>query len=175
MLAHFVAIELAYRKRRGQYKGTFSVVCSFIGYQTRGALPSNFDATLAYNIGHAAAHLLAGGVTGICATVGNLRRPVAQWVPAGVPLTAMMQVVNGKDQQGHGGGVGSASGVGSGGAGGISGSLGASAQQSASGGSDGAVIIIPKARVDLFGPAYAAMADARATNAVRNNIMDETQ
>jgi pyrophosphate--fructose-6-phosphate 1-phosphotransferase len=35
----------------GGYKGKFSPVCSFLGYQARGSLPSNFDCDLGYTLG----------------------------------------------------------------------------------------------------------------------------
>jgi hypothetical protein len=66
------------------------VVCSFIGYQTRGAAPSNFDINYAYNLGFAATRLIIGGFTGYMASIGNLKAPVAEWQPLGVPITALM-------------------------------------------------------------------------------------
>jgi pyrophosphate--fructose-6-phosphate 1-phosphotransferase len=91
LLAHFVDIELELRKKKGTYKGSFSVVCSFIGYQARGAMPTNFDTTYAYNLGHIAAVLVEhGGCSGYMATVNNLKADVSQWQAGGVPITAMM-------------------------------------------------------------------------------------
>jgi 6-phosphofructokinase len=66
------------------------VVCSFIGYQTRGAAPSNFDINYAYNLGFAATRLIIGGFSGYMASIGNLKAPVAEWQPLGVPITALM-------------------------------------------------------------------------------------
>jgi 6-phosphofructokinase len=70
--------------------GSFSVVCSFIGYQTRGAAPSNFDVNYAYNLGFAATRLIIDGYSGYMATIGSLREKVENWQPAGVPITALM-------------------------------------------------------------------------------------
>ena len=95
LLAHFVDLELTYRKKKGTYTGTFSVVCSFIGYQARGALPSNFDVTYAYNLGHVATILVANGFTGYMATVSNLRAGVKDWRAGGVPISALMTTKNG--------------------------------------------------------------------------------
>ena len=92
LLAHFVEIELGYRKKRGEYKGAFSAVCSFVGYQARGSLPSNFDINYAYNLGFAAAVLLGSGdCTGYLACVSNLKEPVEQWEAGGVPLCALLE------------------------------------------------------------------------------------
>jgi 6-phosphofructokinase len=90
-----VDIELGYRKKKGAYKASFSVVCSFIGYQARGAAPSNFDVNYAYNLGFAATRLVAAGYTGYVATISNLRAPVVEWSAAGVPITAMLAAEDG--------------------------------------------------------------------------------
>lgn len=92
LLAHFVDLELRYRAKKGQYKGSFSVICGFIGYQARGAPPTDFDVTYAYNLGYASALLLQQGHTGYCASISNLKDDVNQWHPLGVPLTAMLTV-----------------------------------------------------------------------------------
>lgn len=92
LLAHFVEIELGYRKKRGEYKGAFSAVCSFVGYQARGSLPSNFDVNYAYNLGFTAISLLASGAcTGYLACVSNLKEDVGRWAAGGVPLCALLE------------------------------------------------------------------------------------
>jgi diphosphate--fructose-6-phosphate 1-phosphotransferase len=91
MLADLVEQELAGRKKRGTYKGSFSPVCSFIGYQARGASPTNFDVTLAYNLGAAAVAVAASGLSGYVITINNIKQPVEQWCPYGVPLTALLE------------------------------------------------------------------------------------
>jgi pyrophosphate--fructose-6-phosphate 1-phosphotransferase len=79
ILAHFVEIELQDRKRKGTYKGSFSSVCSFLGYQGRGAAPSNFDRKYAYNLGFAATKLISGGYSGYTASINNLKEDVENW------------------------------------------------------------------------------------------------
>jgi pyrophosphate--fructose-6-phosphate 1-phosphotransferase len=93
VLAHFVDQELSFRKKKGTYKGTFSVVCSFIGYQSRGAAPTNFDRAYAYNLGHAAVALAAEGtrMCGYVATVNNLRGGLGGWEVSAVPITALLE------------------------------------------------------------------------------------
>ncbi len=90
MLAELVEQELHRRKKKGTYKGSFSPVCSFIGYQARGAAPTNFDVTLAYNLGAASICLAANGLSGYVVTINNTKQPVGQWSPYGVPLTALL-------------------------------------------------------------------------------------
>jgi 6-phosphofructokinase len=53
------------------------------GYEGRCTLPSNFDATYTYSLGHAAAALLAAGKTGLMATVSCLERAPRQRVGRG--------------------------------------------------------------------------------------------
>jgi len=90
LLAHFVDLELSHRKKKGTYKGSFSVVCSFIGYQARGAMPSNFDVNYAYNLGATTTVLISNDLSGYMATLHNLKAPVEQWQAGGVPITALM-------------------------------------------------------------------------------------
>ena len=103
-----------------------SVICSFIGYQARGAAPSNFDVTYAYNAGFVATSLVLGGFNGYCATINNLKDHVSTWRPLGIPVTAMMSIVNGK-------------------------------------------ATIPKAFVDLNGPAYRQLALQRENHIVNDS------
>jgi len=91
LLAYFVEIELDLRKKRGTYKGSWACVCSFIGYQARGATPTNFDVNYAYNLGHVVAVLVANEMGGYMATINNLKEPVSQWQASGVPITAFLQ------------------------------------------------------------------------------------
>ncbi|CAM9806155.1 unnamed protein product, partial [Phaeothamnion confervicola] len=90
MLVHFVEEELSRRAAAGLYKGKFSAVCSYLGYQARSATPSNFDCDYGFTLGGAAAALAHRGVTGVLATVTNLREAVSEWKVGGVPLTAML-------------------------------------------------------------------------------------
>ena len=92
LLQHYVALELSHRKKKGLYKGSFSVVPSFLGYQIRGSAPSNFDITYAYNLGYVASALVSAGLSGYLATISSLKSPVAEWKPLGVPITALMSV-----------------------------------------------------------------------------------
>lgn len=52
--------ELERRKRVKQYEGSFNAVCSFLGYQARGSLPSNFDCNYGYSLGRQAGRQAAG-------------------------------------------------------------------------------------------------------------------
>jgi len=90
LLADLVANELAARKAAGTYKGKFSPVCSFLGYQARGSLPSNFDCDLGYGLGTAAAHLARSGCNGYLAVATGLKDPTPQWRVGGMPIVALM-------------------------------------------------------------------------------------
>lgn len=62
----------------------------YFGYEGRCALPSLFDATYCYALGHTAGALLDAGLTGYMAVVQQLHRPVNEWTAAGCPLQWMM-------------------------------------------------------------------------------------
>jgi len=92
LLAALVEEELKQRKKAGNFSGSFSPVCQFLGYQARCSMPSDFDSDYAYALGVTATLLAANGKTGYMAVVSDLSMPVPQWRIGGVPFTAMMKV-----------------------------------------------------------------------------------
>ncbi|MDR2393809.1 MAG: diphosphate--fructose-6-phosphate 1-phosphotransferase [Treponema sp.] len=84
--------RLARLKEQGLYKGKFSALRHFFGYEGRSAFPSNFDANYGYSLGLTAFVLIAAGLTGYIACVKNLTALPEEWVPAGLPLTMMMHL-----------------------------------------------------------------------------------
>ncbi len=94
LVAEMVKKELKERK----FEGRFSPVLHFFGYEGRAGLPSNFDATYTYALGHVAALLINHGYSGYMAAVQNLKAPSEEWVVKGIPITSMlnMEVRKGK-------------------------------------------------------------------------------
>lgn len=92
MLIEMVAKKLATMKAEGTYKGKFSALNHFFGYEGRCAIPSNFDADYCYSLGVTATLLIAEGKTGYMALVKNLTAPADQWQAGGVPITMMMNM-----------------------------------------------------------------------------------
>lgn len=84
--------RLAELKAEDSYRGAFSPLAHFFGYEGRCAFPSNFDADYCYSLGYTAWALIADGLTGYLSSVRNLAKPVEQWVAGGVPLTMMMNM-----------------------------------------------------------------------------------
>ena len=76
----------------GEYVGTFSPVSHYLGYEGRCALPTNFDSNYCYSLGYTAATLIGAGKTGYLAAIQNLYLPVSEWIPLGIPITAMMNM-----------------------------------------------------------------------------------
>jgi pyrophosphate--fructose-6-phosphate 1-phosphotransferase len=74
------------------FKGKFSPLTHFFGYEGRCAFPSNFDADYCYSLGCGAFVLIAAGLTGYISSVRNLAAPPEQWIAGGVPLTMMMNL-----------------------------------------------------------------------------------
>ena len=79
-------------KKAGTFKGKFSALHHFFGYEGRCAFPSNFDADYCYSLGFTAFVLVAGGLTGYLSSVRNLTAPAKDWIAGGVPLTMMMNM-----------------------------------------------------------------------------------
>ena len=100
LLIDLVGDALRELKQAGKYKGKFSALSHFFGYEGRCASPSNFDADYCYGLGFNAAALVSVGANGYMSTLKNLAAPADKWVPGGVPLTMMMNMEHrhGKDK-----------------------------------------------------------------------------
>lgn len=70
---------------------SFRPVHHFFGYEGRAALPSNFDATYCYALGHVAAALIHQGYTGYMSCLRGLTNSPRDWEVCGVPLTSLMR------------------------------------------------------------------------------------
>jgi pyrophosphate--fructose-6-phosphate 1-phosphotransferase len=92
LLIEMVAKRLAQLKAEGKYKGKFSAINHFFGYEGRCAIPSNFDADYTYSLGYTASVLISAGKTGYMSSVRNLTAPASEWIAGGVPITMMMNM-----------------------------------------------------------------------------------
>jgi pyrophosphate--fructose-6-phosphate 1-phosphotransferase len=92
LLIEMVAKRLAQMKAEGKYKGKFSAINHFFGYEGRCAIPSNFDADYTYTLGYTASILINEGKTGYMASVRNLTASANEWMAGGVPITMMMNM-----------------------------------------------------------------------------------
>ncbi|MCF0111489.1 MAG: diphosphate--fructose-6-phosphate 1-phosphotransferase [Erysipelotrichaceae bacterium] len=92
LFSEMVKNKLAERKAAGTYKGKFSALHHFFGYEGRCAFPSNFDSDYCYSLGYNAFMLIQYGYTGYLSKVSNLSAPAAQWVAGGMPITKMMNI-----------------------------------------------------------------------------------
>ena len=100
LFSALVKDKLAARKAAGTYKGKFSALHHFFGYEGRCAVPSNFDADYCYSLGYNAFMLIQYGYTGYLSKVSNLSKPAEEWVAGGMPITKMMNIErrNGEDK-----------------------------------------------------------------------------
>ncbi len=80
LFAELVKNKLAERKAAGTYKGKFSTLTHFFGYEGRCAFPSNFDSDYCYSLGYNAFMLIQYGFTGYLSKVSNLSAPAEEWV-----------------------------------------------------------------------------------------------
>ena len=92
LFSAMVKENLAARKKAGTYKGKFSPLHHFLGYEGRCAFPSNFDADYCYSLGYNAFMLILYGYTGYLSKVSNLSKPAEEWVAGGMPITKMMNI-----------------------------------------------------------------------------------
>ena len=92
LLIDLVEARLKERKATGTYKGSFSPLPHYFGYEGRCAFPSNFDADYCYTLGFTAALLLRENLTGYICSVRGLTKHAAQWQAGGVPMAQMMNM-----------------------------------------------------------------------------------
>ena len=92
LFSALVKDNLAARKAAGTYKGKFSALHHFLGYEGRCAFPSNFDADYCYSLGYNAFMLIQYGYTGYLSKISNLSKPAEEWVAGGMPITKMMNI-----------------------------------------------------------------------------------
>ena len=92
LFSQMVKKNLEARKAAGFYKGKFSPLHHFLGYEGRCAFPSNFDADYCYSLGYNAFMLIQYGYTGYLSKVSNLQAPAEEWVAGGMPITKMMNI-----------------------------------------------------------------------------------
>ncbi|MFP4466083.1 MAG: diphosphate--fructose-6-phosphate 1-phosphotransferase [Candidatus Goldiibacteriota bacterium] len=99
LLADMVDQKLSAMKKKGQYKGKFSKISHFFGYEGRCGAPSNFDANYTYALGYNAVLLVLNGMTGYMSSVRKLTRKPEQWECGGIPLTMMMNIERRKGKE----------------------------------------------------------------------------
>lgn len=92
LLIEMVQEKLKEWKTEGKFKGSFTALPNFFGYEGRCAAPSNFDADYTYSLGYTAAVIIGSGRTGYMSSVRNLIAPTDQWIAGGVPITMMMNL-----------------------------------------------------------------------------------
>ncbi|KAL0209469.1 hypothetical protein RCL1_008307 [Eukaryota sp. TZLM3-RCL] len=89
LLIECVERELDQRKKAGTFKGKFSALAHFFGYEGRCSLPTNFDSKYCYVLGRVASVLADNGCTGMMAQVSQTHLPVEQWIPGGISIPHM--------------------------------------------------------------------------------------
>lgn len=74
------------------YKGKFTPVGHFFGYEGRCGYPSNFDANYCYALGFTAIALIASGLNGYMSALQKLTEHPEEWVAIGIPITTLMDM-----------------------------------------------------------------------------------
>ena len=92
LFSAMVKDNLEARKAAGTYKGKFSPLHHFLGYEGRCAFPSNFDSDYCYSLGYNAFMLIQYGYNGYLSKISNLSNPANEWVAGGMPITKMMNI-----------------------------------------------------------------------------------
>ena len=92
LFSSMVSNKLKELKSKNKYKGKFSPLHHFLGYEGRCAFPSNFDANYCYSLGYNAFMLIQYGFNGYLSKISNLSSGADEWVAGGMPITKMMNI-----------------------------------------------------------------------------------
>jgi len=87
-----VGERLKVLKKEGKYKGSFSSVAHFLGYQGRCAIPSRFDRSLAFTYGRIGRILVEQRLTGYCSSARGLVEAPTSWFPLALPITHIFHI-----------------------------------------------------------------------------------
>jgi diphosphate--fructose-6-phosphate 1-phosphotransferase len=79
-------------KNTSNYKGEFSPMSNYFGYEGRCAFPTNFDCDYCYSLGVNAAAIIETGHTGLMSCIRNLSKEPEEWLAGGYPLVTMMDI-----------------------------------------------------------------------------------
>lgn len=90
LLIEKVSVELKKRKESGSYKGSFSPLSHYFGYEARAALPTNFDCNYCYSLGLLAFLLIAHKLTGYIVYVKNVEKNISEWKVGAIPLVSLL-------------------------------------------------------------------------------------
>ncbi len=99
LLVEMLHKKLSELKKDGKFKGKFSAIMHFFGYEGRCGIPSNFDANYTYALGYNAAVLALNKCSGYLSSVQNLTKPSKMWKCGGIPLTMMMNIERRKGKE----------------------------------------------------------------------------
>eukprot|EP01053_Blabericola_migrator_P005490 Blabericola_migrator_1__5489@NODE_27_length_20109_cov_273_259006_g24_i0_p2_GENE_NODE_27_length_20109_cov_273_259006_g24_i0NODE_27_length_20109_cov_273_259006_g24_i0_p2_ORF_typecomplete_len1209_score226_82PFK/PF00365_20/5_4e78PFK/PF00365_20/6_4e55LYTB/PF02401_18/0_11UBM/PF14377_6/0_4Sulfatase/PF00884_23/1_2_NODE_27_length_20109_cov_273_259006_g24_i08124438 len=102
LLAVWVKRELEDRKKAGRFKGSFNPVCTYLGFQCRSTMPSNFDCSLGLAHGFLAGILIESGLTGMLTSVRGLCGRPQSWRMSAIPLQALMRVMPDAEEKMYG-------------------------------------------------------------------------
>jgi len=89
LILSMVEVEMDRRKRLGN-NVTFRGFCHELSYQSRSAMPTNFDCNLAFSLGYACGILVDGGRNGYLVHASDLRKDPRNWQLGAIPLISLV-------------------------------------------------------------------------------------
>lgn len=72
------------------FKGKFSPICHFFGYEGRACYPTYFDMIYSYHLGAVALLMAHRQLSGYIASITNLKANPDQWILQAIPLSSMI-------------------------------------------------------------------------------------
>ncbi|GIX63722.1 6-phosphofructokinase, putative [Babesia caballi] len=87
-------VEARIAERKLKHLSSLTFMTHYFGYEGRCAMPSDFDSTYCYSLGYNAGALIHARRNGYMSVIRNLKSPINEWVPLGVPFLHLMHMIN---------------------------------------------------------------------------------
>lgn len=87
-------VERRIAERNLPHLSSLTFMSHYFGYEGRCAIPSRFDSAYCYALGYNAGVLINARRNGYMSVIRDLKSPISEWVPLGVPFIHLMRMID---------------------------------------------------------------------------------
>ncbi|GBE60727.1 6-phosphofructokinase [Babesia ovata] len=87
-------VEARIAQRKLDHLASLTFMTHYFGYEGRCAMPSAFDSAYCYSLGYNAGVLINAKRNGYMSVIRELKSPISEWIPLGVPFLHLMQMID---------------------------------------------------------------------------------
>eukprot|EP00371_Babesia_bovis_P001488 XP_001610135.1 6-phosphofructokinase [Babesia bovis T2Bo] len=87
-------VEARIAERKLSHLSSLRFMTHYFGYEGRCAMPSDFDGAYCYSLGYNAGVLISAKRNGYMSVIRDLKAPISEWIPLGVPFLHLMHMIN---------------------------------------------------------------------------------